>query len=77
MTDQPKPCAWKCGDDAPDHKHFAVSVRENSKLLGRLTPQGGTTTRNIYAVILSNARATQIAKEINEAGEFQAKVIPF
>lgn len=70
-------CGWNCGDDEPGHKHFAVSVRENGKLLGRLTPEGGTTKRNIFAVIFSKAHATYVASEINAAGIFTAKVVPF
>lgn len=70
-------CHWKCGDDAPDHKHFAISVRENGKLLGRLTPDGGATKRNMFACIFSKARAEKIAQEINDEGAFSAKVIPF
>lgn len=82
-TDTPvKGCPWRCGDDEPAHKHYAVLVRENGKLLGRLTPEGGATSRNIFAMILSKARATEIAGEINagtntEIDGLTAKVIPF
>jgi hypothetical protein len=70
-------CGWKCGDETPDHKHFAVSIRENGKLLGRLAPDGSATKRNIYAAILSESRAQKVTQEINEIPHFQAKVIPF
>lgn len=57
---------------------FAVLVRDlNGKLLGRLTPDGYVTKRNIFAVMLHKEKAEEIAAEINEAGEFTAKVIRF
>ena len=71
-------CGWKCGDDTPDHKHYAVVVRELSgKLLGRLTPRGGAAHNKIYASILSKERADYIAADINNQGQFRAHVIPF
>ena len=70
-------CGWRCGDETPDHKHYAVSVRENGKLLGRLTPDGTATNRNVFAAIMGHARAEKIAGEINESGTFTARVIPF
>lgn len=70
-------CGWHCGDNEPGHKHFAVSVREGRKLLGRLTPEGGATKRNIFAAVFSKAHATYVADEINAAGVFTAKVVPF
>lgn len=73
-------CGWKCGDETPEHEHYAVLVRENGKLLGRLTPEGTTTSRNIYASVLSKARAEVIAADINDSPMFDgltAKVIPF
>lgn len=67
-----------CGDTAPEHKHYAVLIRENGKLLGRLGSRGTVTNRNIRAVILGKARAEQIAAEINEQDDdLTAKVIPF
>lgn len=73
-------CGWRCGDDAPGHRHFAVVIRENGKLLGRLCPDGTTSTRNIYASVLSKATAERIAAEINERPPFPgvtAKVAAF
>ena len=63
-------CGWRCGDTKHNHKHFTVIVREKGKLLGRLTPEGGTTNRRIYAAVLSEARAKQIASEINSDPPF-------
>ena len=70
-------CAWRCGDTATEHEHFAVSIRENGRLLGRLAPDGTATKRNLFALVLSKAAADDIASQINERGEFTAKVIPF
>lgn len=71
-------CGWRCGDEAPDHKHYAVLVRElNGKLLGRLTPDGTATNRNIYASVFSKARAEDISQQINAAGDFKAKAVKF
>ena len=64
MTTTTTPCGW-CGDTAPGHKHFAVLIRENGKSVGRLTPRGGTAHNTIYAAVLSKARATEVAEEIN------------
>ena len=73
------PCVW-CGDTTPDHKHYAVLIRENGKLLGRLTPRGGTAHNTIYAAVLSKARATEVAEEINAQPPYPgitARVIRF
>lgn len=72
-------CGWNCGDTTENHHHYAVLARDaaTGKLLGRLTPDGCTTTRNLYAAILSKAKAEAIAKEITERGEFTAKAIKF
>lgn len=72
-----KACGWKCGDPELGHKHFAVLARENGKLLGRLTPDGRATKRNVHAAVLSKARAEELAGEINSAGSFTATVIEF
>lgn len=72
-----KECGWKCGDENEEHKHYSVLVRENGKLLGRLTPLGTANRLKIHAAVLSNAKATRIAGEINDAGEFTATVTPF
>lgn len=70
-------CGWRCGDETPGHDHYTVIVRENGKLLGRLCPDGTATNRKVFASILSRATADRIAGEINEAGNFQAKVARF
>lgn len=75
-------CIWRCGDQTPDHKHYAVLVRHHGKLLGRLAPGGTTTNRNIYACVLSAAKADEIAADINSGNNnlidgLTAKVIPF
>ena len=73
-------CGWRCGDTKHNHKHFTVIVREKGALLGRLTPEGYTTNRRIYAAVLSEARAEQIASEINSDPPFPgvtATVKPF
>lgn len=44
---------------------FTVIVRENGKLLGRLTPEGSTTNRNIFAAMLTKEQADTIAADIN------------
>lgn len=71
-------CGWQCGDPAPDHKHHSVLVREDGKLLGRLTPNGTANQLKIYAAVLSHERASWIAGQINSADDnLTAKVIPF
>lgn len=70
-------CGWRCGDSTPGHRHFAVVVRENGKLLGRLSPDGTTTTRNIFAAVLSKATAESVAAEISELPGLTAKVAAF
>lgn len=69
-------CYW-CEDEDPEHKHYAVLVKEDGKTLGRLTPKGTATRLNIYATIFSKARATEIAQEITDNGVFSAKAIKF
>ena len=61
---------------------FAVLVRENGKLLGRLTPEGGTTNRNIFAAMLTKEQANTISADINSGNGnlvdgLSAKVIKF
>lgn len=56
---------------------FAVLVREDGKLLGRLTPDGYAVNRKIFAGMFTKERADMIAEEINADGTFTAKVIPF
>lgn len=64
---------------------FAVLVRANGKLLGRLTPEGGVTNRVIYAAMLDKEQAEQVAEEINNGvnlddeapSNLTAKVIKF
>lgn len=71
------PCIW-CKTPGTNHKHFAVLCRDlDGKLLGRLDNEGGATNRKLFALVLSEARATKIADKINADGEFTAKVIPF
>lgn len=64
-----------------EHKQqwYAIVCRDakTNQLLGRLTPEGHTTNRNIYAMMLPKQRAEEIAEEINQDGEFIAKVIKF
>lgn len=77
-----KTCGWRCGDTTENHKHYAVLVRDldKGKLLGRLSSDGSVTNRNIFAVVLSKARATEIAEEISNSTEFgnlSAKAILF
>lgn len=64
---------------------FAVLVRSNGKLLGRLTPEGGVTNRVIYAAMLDKNQAEQVAEEINSGvnlddeapSNLTAKIIKF
>lgn len=60
-----KTCGWKCGDNTPGQNHYTVIIREDGKLLGRLSPEGKTVNRKIHAAILSKVKANQIANEIN------------
>ena len=64
-----------------EHKRqwYAIVCRDakTNQLLGRLTPEGHITNRNIYAMMLPKKRAEEIAEEINQDGEFIAKVIKF
>lgn len=77
-TLEAKTCGWRCGDPAPEHKHFTVIVRdESNKLLGRVTPDGYATNRKLFAAVLSKARAEEIASEINAGGTFTAIVRDF
>ena len=73
------PCAW-CGDTTPCHKHYSVLIRENGKLLGRLTPDGYAVNRKLFASVFGKARATEVAEEINAQPPYPgitAHVIPF
>jgi hypothetical protein len=74
-----KICGWKCGDNTQGHNHYTVIVRENGKLLGRLTPDGKTVNRKVHAAILSKVKADQIASQINadKSTAFTAVVRPF
>lgn len=72
----PASCYW-CKDTAQSHRHYTVLCYENGKYLGPLGSDGYTVNRKIHAVILSKARAAQIAAEINSAGEFTTKASPF
>jgi hypothetical protein len=74
---KPFECGWKCGDADPEHQHYAVLAYEGGRLLGRLTPQGTVNRLKVHAAILSKSRAEHIAAEINEAGSYTAKAIPF
>ena len=56
---------------------YAVLVRENGRLLGRLTPEGTATKRNIFAAMFTKEQADEIVEEINSAGTFDAKTIKF
>ena len=57
---------------------YAVLCRDlNGKLLGRLTPDGGAVNRKLFAAMFTKEQAEEIAKEINDAGEFTAKAIKF
>lgn len=65
--------------------YFAVIVRANGKLLGRLTPEGGVTNRVIHSCMFDKERADEVAEEINNGvnlddeapGGLTAKVIKF
>lgn len=74
-------CVW-CDDNEPNHRHYAVLVRQNGRLLGRLTPDGRTTRLNIYASVMSRSRAEYITERINSSVNGRvdgvtARVIPF
>lgn len=64
---------------------YAVLVRADGKLLGRLTPEGGTTNRVLYAAMFTEEQAKSIAEEINTGvnlddeapSNLSAKVIKF
>ena len=56
---------------------FSVLIRENGKLLGRLTPDGHATRNVIFAAAMTRETADRVAADINEAGTFTAKVIKF
>ena len=56
---------------------ITVIVREKGALLGRLTPEGYTTNRRIYAAVLSKARAEQITSEINANPPFPGVTATF
>lgn len=64
---------------------YAVLVYSGDTLLGRLTPQGGTTKQKTYACVLRRGTAEEVAEEINnEVGladdapdKLSAKVIKF
>lgn len=64
---------------------YAVLVRSGNTLLGRLTPEGGTTNRNIYACMFRKETAEEVAQEINNGvgltddapDKLSAKVVKF
>lgn len=61
----PATCHWHCGDLTEGHEHWSVLVRENGKLLGRMTSDGGTTRNVMYAAPMSLERADKITADIN------------
>lgn len=70
-------CTW-CENTTPQHKHYAVHIRDHhGRALGRLTPEGTATTRNLYALVLSQKRANQLAANITATGDHHARPIPF
>lgn len=76
METQERTCFW-CDDTTPGHDHYTVMVYEDDRCLGRLTPDGTATRLKFYALVLSQDRAREIAKEINSGGVFGAKVRKF
>jgi Na+-translocating ferredoxin:NAD+ oxidoreductase RNF subunit RnfB len=66
----------KCGVTG-DHDHFAVVVSENDQELGRLAPDGTTTTERIKAAVFSQSNAEKTAAAINDSQSLSAKVVPF
>lgn len=70
-------CGWRCGDVSEGHEHWSVVVRENGKLLGRLTPSGTANRLKIYAWVMSRETAERVSSEINAAGEYSATVVKF
>lgn len=69
----------KCGmcGATGDHKHYAVVIYDDGNELGRLAPDGTTTTDKIHAAVLTSSRATGIAEEINTSATLSAQVVPF
>jgi hypothetical protein len=65
-----------CGA-AGDHDHFAVVVSENDQELGRLAPDGTTSTERIKAAVFSQLNAKKTAAAINDSQSLSAKVVPF
>jgi hypothetical protein len=62
-----------CGA-AGDHDHFAVVVSDSDQELGRLAPDGITTTERIQAAVFSQLKT---AAAINDSHFLSAKVVPF
>jgi hypothetical protein len=48
----------------------------DGKRLGYLTPQGGANHKRIFACLFTPEQAAQLAKEINDEGQYRAKVRP-
>lgn len=81
-TSTPYVCGWRCGDDNPEHVHYAVLIREHGALLGRIAPDGSTAHNRVHASVLSLATATKITADINSGtgnliDGLSAKVIRF
>ncbi|OBK38586.1 hypothetical protein A5658_03435 [Mycobacterium sp. 1245111.1] len=69
----------KCGmcGATGDHRHYAIVVYEGGQELGRLAPDGTTTTDKIRSAVLTKSRAAGIAEEINASAALAAQVVPF
>jgi hypothetical protein len=65
-----------CGKPADgQHPHYYVSVSENGKWLGNLTPEGRSSRLKVYTMVLGEERAKAIASDINAEGKFKAKAV--
>lgn len=69
----------KCGmcGATGDHQHYAVVIYDDGDELGRLTPDGTTSTDKVRSAVLTKSRASGIAEEINTSATLSAQAVPF
>lgn len=59
---------------------MCVKVYENGRCIGRATPEGTVTNRNIFALMVNEhniARVKKMIEEVNSKGDFFLKLDKF
>lgn len=63
-TEPGRECGW-CTDGRPGHGHFTVKIYEGGRCIGRMGGDGSIVVKKIYAPILSEEQAIEVAEKIN------------